>query len=57
MVEFFDILDENGNCIPCIYHYDVHAIKGCEKCPNRAIGSISATPYTYLYTCEIKGDE
>ena len=51
------ILDENGNCIPCIYHHDVHAIKGCEKCPNRAIGSINATPYTYLYTCEIKGDE
>ena len=51
------ILDENGNCIPCLYHHDVNSIKGCEKCPNREITTISASPYTYFYTCEMKEDE
>ena len=51
------ILDENGNCIPCLYHHDVDSIKGCEKCPNRFIGGYSASPYTYFFKCEMKEDE
>ena len=51
------ILDEDGNCIPCLYHHDINAIKGCEKCPNRFIGGYSATAYTYFFKCEMKEDE
>ncbi|MBQ8251565.1 MAG: hypothetical protein IJY92_06630 [Alphaproteobacteria bacterium] len=51
------ILDENGNCLPCIYHHDIPSLKGCEKCPNRSITTISATPYTYFFNCEITEDE
>lgn len=50
------ILAENGQCISCLYHHDVQTLFGCDRCPNRQITIVSASPYDHLYTCALKED-
>lgn len=50
------ILSQDGQCYPCLYHKDIQALSGCDKCAEREITVTSASSYDFLHICALKED-